>query len=66
MTQEKFGRDQLVQKIVRAQVKLESMLLKHKDSCAIETDPIGFASCSCGANNHNSKVRTVLAELSLD
>lgn len=64
--EERFSRDQLFQKIVRAQIKLEDMLLKHKGSCAIETDLVGFASCNCGANNHNSKVQAVLAELSLD
>ncbi len=54
-----------VEKIVRAKVKLESFKKEHSSGCIPENDPESFAPCSCGASEHNSKIDSILKELSL-
>lgn len=57
--------EQLVEKIVRAKIKLEGQQRGHSDSCPVEADPEGFAPCNCGASSHNRKINNAIEELDL-
>lgn len=57
--------EQLVEKIVRAKVKLESSKANHSDCCPVESDPEGFAPCNCGASGINRRVQDAINELKL-
>ena len=57
--------EQLIEKIVRAKMKLEGGSKDHSDRCAVELDPEGYAPCSCGASSHNSSVQAAIDELKL-
>jgi hypothetical protein len=60
---------QLIQKITKAQVKLEAFRTKYKKrhplTCPIEDDT-SYAPCNCGAEEHNSAIDSIIKELSLD
>jgi hypothetical protein len=55
----------LMEKIIRAKVKLESMKKDHSNRCIVELDPEGYAPCSCGATSSNSNISSILDELKL-
>jgi len=55
----------LLEKIIRAKVRLEDMKVEHKEACPAE-DPLMAGQCTCGADTHNGKINAVLRELSLD
>lgn len=57
--------EQLLEKIIRAKVKLESCRKQHNDSCPVEYDPEGYAPCKCGASAVNSAIFSALNELKL-
>jgi hypothetical protein len=63
--QPKYTYEQLIEKLVRAKVKLEGTRRSHTDRCAVELDPEGFAPCSCGVSAHNSALEAALKELKL-
>jgi hypothetical protein len=54
----------LVEKIVRAKVKLEEAQVKHKGGCVTE-DPESFAPCNCGASYVNQALTRAIRELDL-
>ena len=56
----------LIEKIVRAKVKLEGSRVSHKDSCSVESDPESYAPCNCGASKTNSAIDAVIKELNLE
>lgn len=56
---------ELIQKIVRATIKLESSKTKHHDQCPIE-DVTMAGPCTCGANEYNRKIDEVLSELMIE
>jgi len=55
----------LLEKMVRAKVRLEAMKTEHKEACPA-VDPHMAGECTCGADAHNGKISAVLKELSLD
>jgi len=55
----------LIEKIVRAKVRLEGSKTSHSDNCNCE-EPENFAPCNCGASAHNTKIDAALRELSLE
>jgi len=57
---------ELLEKIVRAKVRLEQMKRPHSERCIVELDPDSTAPCDCGASQHNASVTAALKELSLD
>jgi len=63
--EKKYTYEQLIEKMVRAKIKLEGSRRGHSDSCPVEADPEGFAPCNCGASNHNGKISDALDELDL-
>ncbi len=56
----------LMEKIIRAKIKLEGMRKAHGDRCMIEMDPEYFGPCTCGATASNSAINAALKELDLD
>lgn len=62
----KLSTVKLIEKIVRAKVKLESTKVNHKDSCPVECDPEGYAPCNCGASLINSKIDSAKRELIIE
>lgn len=66
MARQEVTRTKLIEKIVRARVRLEDMKLSHKGSCVVEADPEGFAPCNCGASRVNHQIQGVLDELTLE
>ncbi|OGN06281.1 MAG: hypothetical protein A3B86_04145 [Candidatus Yanofskybacteria bacterium RIFCSPHIGHO2_02_FULL_38_22b] len=56
----------LIEKIVRAKVKLENSKMNHKDSCPVESDPEGYAPCNCGASKTNGAIDAAIRELNID
>ena len=56
----------LIEKIVRAKVKLERARSPHRDSCPVECDPEGFAPCNCGASATNSAIDSAMRELNIE
>ena len=56
----------LIEKMVRAKVKLEGSRMSHKDSCPVESDPEGYAPCNCGASKTNSAIDAAIRELNIE
>ncbi len=56
----------LIEKIVRAKVRIEMMRRSHADRCIVELDPDSTAPCDCGATTLNREIESILAELSLE
>lgn len=56
----KFTQEQLIEKMVRAKVRLEGTLKEHPVSCPAEQ---GDGPCTCGADKHNAAVRAALRDL---
>ena len=56
----------LLEKIVRAKVKLESARRRHSDGCPVEYDPDYYGPCTCGASKTNAAIDAALHELELD
>lgn len=54
----------MLEKIIRARVKLERAKRGHNDRCPVETDPEGYTPCNCGASNTNLAIEEALRELS--
>ncbi len=63
--EKKYTYEQLVEKIVRAKIKLENQRTGHSGNCAVELDPEGYAPCNCGASGHNRNITNALEELEL-
>lgn len=61
----KYTYEQLIEKMVRAKVKLEGSRRGHSDRCPVDYDPEGYSPCNCGASSHNSRVSDALDELKL-
>ncbi len=57
--------EQLLEKIVRAKVKLESSKRRHEERCMVELDPEYYGECTCGTSDHNSMISDALDELKL-
>jgi hypothetical protein len=64
MTTQKYTYEQLVEKIVRAKVKLEDSSQSHRVSCPVE-DPESYAPCNCGASPVNFRIQAALKDLEL-
>jgi hypothetical protein len=61
------GEIRLIEKIVRAKVKIESMKRGHSHGCPAEDDTgYGAPSCSCGADEINAKANSALKDLSFN
>lgn len=58
-----YTNTQLIEKIIRAKIKLESSYQTH--TCMIDMDPDYTGPCKCGASEHNSRVEAALRELKL-
>lgn len=58
-----YTNTQLIEKIVRAKMQLESTRVAH--TCMIDMDPDYMGPCTCGASAHNSQVEAALRELKL-
>jgi coenzyme F420-reducing hydrogenase gamma subunit len=56
----------LVEKIVRAKVKLEAARRRHSDRCPVDMDPEYMGPCTCGASSSNSAIDSALKELELE
>ena len=52
--------EELIEKLVRAKVRLEGSLKQHPVSCPAEQ---GDGPCTCGADQCNSSIRAALREL---
>lgn len=48
--------EDLIGKIAVARDRLSQKKRRHKDRCVVETDPDGFAPCSCGASEFNAAI----------
>ena len=57
--------EQLLEKLIRAKIKLEALRRKHDDRCMLELDPDYYGDCTCGASPHNAVFDDVLEELEL-
>jgi hypothetical protein len=55
----------LLEKLVRAKVRLEGMQTEHKEACPA-VDPEMAGRCTCGTDTTNGQISAVLRELSLD
>jgi hypothetical protein len=55
--------EQLLEKIIRVKIKLETCKVIHHKSCLFELDP--DSACSCGAFQHNQSIESALRELKL-
>jgi len=56
----------LLEKIIRAKVKLEEGKASHTEGCPVE-DPTGYGGqCKCGADKANAAITAALHELELD
>jgi hypothetical protein len=55
---------ELIQKITRATSKLEALKRTHFDMCPV-TDPHMAGQCTCGAEEHNSKVSAIISDLEI-
>lgn len=64
MEKRSYTYEQLLEKIVRAKVRLEASRRPHHDRCMSEMDPYG-ADCDCGATEHNASLASALEELEL-
>lgn len=60
-----YSYEQLLEKLVRAKVKLEGARRSHSDRCMVEVDPEYHGPCTCGASGSNSAVNEALRELKL-
>ncbi len=56
----------LIEKIVRAKVKIEALKRDHLSSCITEMDDTSHAPCDCGVSQLNAKIDSVLEELKLE
>lgn len=56
----------LIEKIVRAKIKLEAAQRRHSERCMVELDPEYYGPCTCGASETNSALNDVLKELELE
>lgn len=56
----------LIEKIVRAKVKLEGAKRGHSERCMVDMDPDYMGPCTCGASTSNSAIDAALDELNLD
>lgn len=45
--------EDLLEKIIEARLIAKSLRRAHDDRCRVETDPEGYAPCSCGAAESN-------------
>ena len=61
----KYTYEQLIEKIIRAKIKLQSNLQAHTDRCIIGLDPEGYDPCDCGATAYNKVFEDVINELEL-
>lgn len=57
--------EQLLEKVVRAKVKLEGARRSHSDRCMVEVDPEYRGPCTCGASGSNAVISAALRELKL-
>ena len=57
---------QLIEKMVRAKVKLENSRVNHKDSCPVESNPDGYSRCNCGASTANLAIDAAIRELRIE
>lgn len=55
----------LMEKIIRAKVRLESMVTGHSDNCMIELDQDYTGPCTCGAGVRDSQIKAAIKELTL-
>jgi hypothetical protein len=56
----------LIEKIVRAKVKLEGSKRRHSERCMVDMDPDYMGPCTCGASETNSAIDSALEELELE
>jgi hypothetical protein len=55
----------LLERITRAKIALEGLEIPHKNACPYDDDTGWPASCICGAETHNAKVRQARRELEI-
>ena len=61
----KYTVEELIEKIVRAKIKIEAIPEKsHGVRCPYE-DPESYAPCTCGASDYNAIILGALKELKL-
>lgn len=53
--------EELIERMVRAKIRLEGSLKQHPVSCPAEQ---GDGPCTCGADKHNENIRAAIRELS--
>ena len=56
----------LIEKIVRAKVRLESAKRRHSERCMVDMDPDYMGPCTCGAESSNAAIDAALKELELE
>ena len=56
---------ELLEKIIRAKVKLEGMKRQHATTCMVDMDPDYTGPCRCGNTDTNTKINDVLEELKI-
>ncbi len=61
----KYTYEQLIEKMVRAKIKLEGARRRHSDHCVTEYDPETMAPCNCGAADLNAALNDAARELNL-
>lgn len=64
MANQTYTYEQLLEKLVRAKVRLEDTRMAHADRCVTELDPYG-GPCTCGADRFNVAMGAALRELKL-
>ncbi len=53
---------ELIEKIARTKMRLEGLKRSHPDHCPVN-DPHMAGDCTCGADEHNSKIVEILTDL---
>lgn len=53
---------ELIKKILKATTKLEAFRKIHPDTCPVN-DPLVPGECTCGVNEHNATIDSIISDL---
>lgn len=55
---------ELINKIVKASIKLGTLKIEHHSTCPVN-DPVAAVACTCGAQEHNRKIGEIISILEI-
>lgn len=58
-----MDREELLEKIIEARLIAKTLRMPHDSNCRVETDPEGYAPCSCGASASNGRLDRIMEAL---